>query len=149
MPQLASSKPLLSTYHHTVTSDPLCHVKTWGQWRGTLNEGESQYKEIKYCAWEDSTGIRNTYPQHRKIHTLMSDSSILTVTDSFSAADDMCGLRKGQLCQNLERWYQRLCLQGSSEETNIENRLMDMGRGEERVRYMGRVAWKLALPYVK
>ena len=105
MPQLASSKPLLSTYHHTVTSDPLCHVKTWGQWRGTLNEGESQYKEIKYCAWEDSTGLRNTYPQHRKIHTLMSDSSILTVTDSFSAADDMCGLRKGQLCQNLERLY--------------------------------------------
>ena len=26
---------------------------------------------------------------------------------------------------------------------------MDMGRGEERVRYMERVTWKLALPYVK
>ena len=32
---------------------------------------------------------------------------------------------------------------------NIENRPMDMGRGEERVRYMERVTWKLILPYVK
>ena len=32
---------------------------------------------------------------------------------------------------------------------NIENRLMDMGRGEERVRSMERVTWKLTLPYVK
>ena len=38
---------------------------------------------------------------------------------------------------------------GSSGETDIKNRLMDMGRGEERVRYMGRVTWKLTLPYVK
>ena len=34
-------------------------------------------------------------------------------------------------------------------ETDMENRLMDMGRGEERVRYMERVTWKLILPYVK
>ena len=40
-------------------------------------------------------------------------------------------------------------LQGSSGETNIENRLMDIGRGEERVRCMERVTWKLTLPYVK
>ena len=32
---------------------------------------------------------------------------------------------------------------------NIENRLMDMGRGEERVRRMERVTWKITLPYVK
>ena len=31
----------------------------------------------------------------------------------------------------------------------IETRLMDMGRGEERVRCMERVTWKLTLPYVK
>ena len=31
---------------------------------------------------------------------------------------------------------------------NIENRLMDMGRGEERVS-VERVTWKLILPYVK
>ena len=29
------------------------------------------------------------------------------------------------------------------------NGLMDMGRGEERVRCMERVTWKLTLPYVK
>ena len=40
-------------------------------------------------------------------------------------------------------------MQGSSGETDIENRLMDMGRGEERVRCMDRVTWKLTLPYVK
>ena len=32
---------------------------------------------------------------------------------------------------------------------DIENRLMDMGRGEERVRCMERVTWKLTLPYAK
>ena len=38
---------------------------------------------------------------------------------------------------------------GSNGETDIENRLMNAGRGEERVRCMERVTWKLALPYVK
>ena len=33
---------------------------------------------------------------------------------------------------NLERWYQRTYLQGSNGETDIENRLMDIGRGGER-----------------
>ena len=50
---------------------------------------------------------------------------------------------------NLERWYQRIYLQGSNGETDIENRLMGTGRGEERVRCMERVTWKLTLPYVK
>ena len=31
----------------------------------------------------------------------------------------------------------------------LENRLMDMGRGEERVSCMERVTWKLILPCVK
>ena len=34
-------------------------------------------------------------------------------------------------------------LTGSSGETDIGNRLMDMGRGEERVRCMEIVTWKL------
>ena len=34
-------------------------------------------------------------------------------------------------------------------ERDIENKLMDMGRGEERVRCMERVTWKLTLPCVK
>ena len=40
-------------------------------------------------------------------------------------------------------------LQGNSGETDIENRLTDLGRGEEGVRCMERVTWKLILPYVK
>ena len=51
--------------------------------------------------------------------------------------------------QKLEKWYWRIHLQGSNGETDIENRLMDMGRGEERVRGMERVTWKLTLPSVK
>ena len=51
--------------------------------------------------------------------------------------------------KNLEKWYLRIYLQGNNGETDIENRLMDIGRGEERVRCMERVTWKLTLPYVK
>ena len=38
---------------------------------------------------------------------------------------------------------------GHNGETNIGNRLMDMGRVEGRVRCLERVTWKLTLPYVK
>ena len=34
-------------------------------------------------------------------------------------------------------------------EKHIDNRLKDMGRGEERVRCAERVTWKLTLLYVK
>ena len=34
-------------------------------------------------------------------------------------------------------------------QTDIENRLMDMGRGEEGMGCMERVTWKLTLAYVK
>ena len=34
-------------------------------------------------------------------------------------------------------------------EKHIENRLVDMRRGKERMRCMKRVTWKLTLPYVK
>jgi len=40
-------------------------------------------------------------------------------------------------------------LQGSSEENDIENRPIDMGRGEDRVRCMERETRKLILLYVK
>ena len=40
-------------------------------------------------------------------------------------------------------------LTGGSGETYIENKLVDKGRGEERMRCMERVTWRLALPYVK
>ena len=51
--------------------------------------------------------------------------------------------------QNLERWYRRIYLQESSGDTDRENRLIAVGRGEEGVRRTDRVTWKLALPYVK
>ena len=34
-------------------------------------------------------------------------------------------------------------------EKQTENRLMDSGFGEDLVRYMERVTWKLTIPYVK
>ena len=40
-------------------------------------------------------------------------------------------------------------MQSNNGETDRDNRLMDLGRGEERVRCMERVTWKLTLPYVK
>ena len=40
-------------------------------------------------------------------------------------------------------------LQGKDGETDIENRLMDMGRGEGRERCLGRVTWKVTLLYAK
>ena len=49
--------------------------------------------------------------------------------------------------QNLEKWYWKY-LQGNIGETDVENSHMDIGRGEERVRYMERVTYYI-LPYVK
>ena len=51
--------------------------------------------------------------------------------------------------QDLEKMVLKNLLQDSNGETDIENRLTDRGRGEERVRCMTRVTWKLTLPYVK
>ena len=44
--------------------------------------------------------------------------------------------------RSLEKWYWRIYLQGNNGETDIENRLMDMGIGEERVRCMSSHTWK-------
>ena len=43
----------------------------------------------------------------------------------------------------------KIYLQCNNGETDIDKRLMDMGKWEERVRCMERVTWKLTLPYVK
>ena len=47
------------------------------------------------------------------------------------------------------KWYWKIYLQGSSGETDMETRLMDMGRGEERVRCVERVTWKLTFSSVQ
>ena len=39
--------------------------------------------------------------------------------------------------------------QGRNGETNIKNRVVDMERGEERVKRMERVTWKRTLTYVE
>ena len=39
----------------------------------------------------------------------------------------------------------KIYLQGSNGETDIENRLMDMGRGEKRVRCMEKITWEFAM----
>ena len=49
---------------------------------------------------------------------------------------------------DLERWYQRINLQGSSGEIDIENRLMDTKRGKKGWD-VWRVTRKLTFPYVK
>ena len=59
------------------------------------------------------------------------------------------GEGNGNPLQNPERWYQIIYLQGSNGEVDIENRVMDMGRAEERVRCMERVICKVILPYAK
>ena len=38
---------------------------------------------------------------------------------------------------------------GQKWRNRTENRLMDMGRGKERVRWLERVTWKLISPFVK
>ena len=50
---------------------------------------------------------------------------------------------------NLERRYQRIYLQDSNGETDNKGQTYGHGGGEERVRCMERVTWKLILPYVK
>ena len=52
----------------------------------------------------------------------------------------MCSLEKN----GTEEFIYRAAM-----EKQTENELMDMGRGEKRVRCMERVIWKLTLPYVK
>ena len=42
-----------------------------------------------------------------------------------------------------------LLKEGSNGETDIENRLVDLGRGEERGKCMETVTWKLTLPTEK
>ena len=69
-------------------------------------------------------------------------TAAMKLKETFSLEEKLCKPR-----EHIKK--QRHYLQGSNEETDIENRLMDMGRGDERVRCMGRVTWKLTLLYVK
>ena len=73
----------------------------------------------------------------------------LKYNEILSSIENHCKLQKTEIAECF------LSLQGCSKlEINLlkkkqENRIMDMGKGEERVRCMERVTWKLTLPYVK
>ena len=71
----------------------------------------------KECIWVSSNEVDET----RTYHTEWSESERERQTSYLNAHK-----------QTLEKWYWRIYLQGSSGETDIENRLMDMGRGGER-----------------
>ena len=67
------------------------------------------------------------------------------ITDSM----DMRLRELWELVMHRDAWRAVVYWQGNNGETDIEIRLVDMGRGEERVRCMERVTWKLTLPCVK
>ena len=50
--------------------------------------------------------------------------------------------------QNLEKWYERIYLQGNNGETDTENRYGHGERAEEGEMYE-KVTWELTFPYVK
>ena len=50
--------------------------------------------------------------------------------------------------QSFKKKRSRIYLQGSNGETDIENRLTDMGRAGARARRAARVTWGLPSPYV-
>ena len=50
---------------------------------------------------------------------------------------------------NLEKMALKDLFTGQQWRKDIENRLMDVESGEERMRCMERVTWELTLPYVK
>ena len=59
---------------------------------------------------------------------------------------------KDKYCIHTYMEYRKMVLKNlltGQQWRNKENRLMDMGRCEERVRCTERVTWKLILPYVK
>ena len=61
----------------------------------------------------------------------------------YGVAQSWTRLKRLSSSSSSSRMVSKIYLQVSNGETDIENRLMDMGRGEERV------TWKLTLPYVK
>ena len=99
--------------------------------------------------WMDKVvvNIRNgILLSHKKEHIWISSNEVdelkTDYTEWSESERERYTLYPNTYIQNLEKWHWRIYLQGHSGETNIENRLMDMRRGEERVRCMKRVTWK-------
>ena len=90
---------------------------------------------------------------HKKEHLWVSSNEVdeprTYYIEWYKSERGRCTSYSDGYIQNLEKWYWRIYLQGSNGETDIENRLRDMGRGYERERYKEGVTWKLTLLYVK
>ena len=134
-------KNWLQPCSHFCSDEASCHVMSCPMkrptWKGTVvvyihNEILLSHKKECICISSNKVDEPRTY------YTEWSESERERLTPYSNT-----------YIQNLEKWYWRIYLQGSNGETDTENRLMDMGRGEERVRCMERVTWKLILPYVK
>ena len=87
-------------------------------------------KEVEvHTQWNYSAIKRNTFES-----VLMKWMNLEPITQNKVSQKEKEISYTNAYIWNLERWYQKIYLQSSNGETDIENRLMDMGRGEERVR---------------
>jgi len=149
--------PLLGLYHeetkierHTCiplfTAALLTIARTWKQPRcPSTNEW---IKKLWYIfTMEYYSAIkRNTFES--VLMRWMNLEPIIQSEVSQKEKDKYCILKYIYIW-NLEKRYLRIYSQGNNGERDIENGLMDIGKGEERVKCMERVTWKLTLPYVK
>ena len=119
-------------------------ARTWKQPRCPLTDEWIKKWYYVYTTEYYSAIKRNTFES-----VLMRWMNLKPIIQSEMSQKEKEILYPNTYIQNLEEWYWRTDLQGSTGETDIENRLIDMGKGEERVRCMERVTWKLTLPFVK
>ena len=80
---------------------------------------------------------------HKQEHISVSSNEVNEPRTYYTERSESERERYILYIRKLEKWYLRIYLQGNNGETDIENRLIDMERGEERVRCMERVTWKL------
>ena len=127
----------------------------WMNLEPIIQSEVNQKEKDKYCSVQFSHSVVSN---SLWLHGLrVACQASLSITNSWSLLKLMSieSVRPSNqliLCHPLlllERWYRRIYLKGSNGDPNIENRLKDMGRGEERVKCMETVTGKLTLPYVK
>ena len=76
---------------------------------------------------------------HKQEHISVSSNEVNEPRTYYTERSESERERYILYIRKLEKWYLRIYLQGNNGETDIENRLIDMERGEERVRCMERV----------
>ena len=130
--------PLLDTYTPMFIAALFAIAKTWKQPRCPSTN------ECIKLLYLYTMGILLS---HKKEHIWVSSNEVdeprAYYTEWSKSERERQILYTNTYIWNLERWYWIIYLQSSNGETDIENRLMDRGRREERVRCMDRVTWKL------